>query len=80
VLKLARQLWFQVLVGTLAGVLLGWLAPGIGVEMKPLGDGFIALVRMVIAPVKHFLAQIEQPMHRAGSECGRPSASSWIAR
>jgi aerobic C4-dicarboxylate transport protein len=49
--RLVRQLWFQVLVGTVAGVLLGWLAPGVGEQMKPLGDGFIALVRMIIAPV-----------------------------
>jgi aerobic C4-dicarboxylate transport protein len=49
--RLLRQLWFQVLAGTAAGVLLGWLAPGVGEQMKPLGDGFIALVRMVIPPV-----------------------------
>jgi aerobic C4-dicarboxylate transport protein len=48
---LLRQLWFQVLAGTAAGVLLGWLAPHIGEQMKPFGDGFIALVRMVIPPV-----------------------------
>jgi aerobic C4-dicarboxylate transport protein len=48
---LVRQLWFQVLVGTVAGILLGWLAPDIGAQMKPLGDAFIALVRMIIAPV-----------------------------
>jgi len=50
-IRLARQLWFQVLVGTVAGVLLGWLAPGAGAQMKPLGDAFVALVRMIIAPV-----------------------------
>jgi len=48
---LARQLWFQVLVGTVAGVCLGWLAPGVGEQMRPLGDAFIALVRMVIPAV-----------------------------
>lgn len=50
-LKLAGQLWFQVLVGTIAGVLVGWAAPDVGSQMKPLGDAFIALVRMVIPPV-----------------------------
>jgi aerobic C4-dicarboxylate transport protein len=49
--KIVRQLWFQVLVGMVAGVALGWLRPSLGVEMRPLGDAFIALIRMVIGPV-----------------------------
>jgi aerobic C4-dicarboxylate transport protein len=49
--SLIGQLWFQVLVATLAGVALGHFAPQTGVAMKPLGDLFIALVRMVIGPV-----------------------------
>ncbi len=46
-----RSLYFQVLVAIAAGVLLGWLAPATGAAMKPLGDGFIKLIRMIIAPV-----------------------------
>ena len=46
-----RSLYFQVLVAIAAGVLLGWLAPSAGAAMKPLGDGFIKLIRMIIAPV-----------------------------
>ena len=49
--RLARQLWLQVLLAMAVGALLGWLDPGLGAQMKPLGDGFIALVRMIIAPV-----------------------------
>jgi aerobic C4-dicarboxylate transport protein len=49
--KLLRQLWFQVLAGTVAGALLGWTAPSIGARMGPLGEAFIALVRMIIGPV-----------------------------
>src|SRR6185369_10198930 len=45
------QLWFQVLVGTLLGIAVGWLAPGTGSAMKPLGDAFIKLIRMMIGPV-----------------------------
>src|SRR4051812_13019486 len=45
------QLWFQVLVGTLLGIALGWLAPGAGSAMRPLGDAFIKLIRMMIGPV-----------------------------
>jgi aerobic C4-dicarboxylate transport protein len=49
--SLVRTLYFQVLVAVLAGVALGVLAPGAGAAMKPLGDGFIKLVKMIIAPV-----------------------------
>src|SRR6185436_4466074 len=50
-MQLARQLWFQVLVGMVAGALLGYVQPDLGAQMQPLGDGFIKLVRMIIAPV-----------------------------
>jgi aerobic C4-dicarboxylate transport protein len=46
-----RTLYGQVLVATAAGVAVGYFSPRAGVAMKPLGDGFIALVRMMIAPV-----------------------------
>ena len=49
--RLAGQLWFQVLLATLAGVALGVLAPHTGARMKPLGDAFVALMRVLIAPV-----------------------------
>jgi aerobic C4-dicarboxylate transport protein len=44
-------LYLQVLVAIALGVLLGHLFPGAGAAMKPLGDGFIKLVKMLIAPV-----------------------------
>jgi aerobic C4-dicarboxylate transport protein len=46
-----RRLYFQVLLGIVLGILLGWLRPDLGVAMKPLGDAFIKLIRMVIAPI-----------------------------
>ncbi|HEX6443127.1 MAG TPA: dicarboxylate/amino acid:cation symporter [Stellaceae bacterium] len=46
-----RVLYVQVLVAIAIGILLGRLYPQTGVAMKPLGDGFIALIRMMIAPV-----------------------------
>ena len=49
--RLVTQLWFQVLVATAAGILLGDLQPTLAVKMKPLGDAFINLVRMMIGPV-----------------------------
>jgi aerobic C4-dicarboxylate transport protein len=45
------QLYLQVLVAIVAGVLLGHFAPQTGEAMKPIGDAFIKLVKMVIAPV-----------------------------
>lgn len=48
---IAGQLWFQVLVGTLIGILLGHFAPGTAVAMKPFGDAFIKLIRMMIGPI-----------------------------
>ncbi|HUN72914.1 MAG TPA: C4-dicarboxylate transporter DctA [Steroidobacteraceae bacterium] len=49
--RLAAQLWFQVAAGTVLGILLGIYDPAWGARMKPFGDAFIALVRMLIAPV-----------------------------
>jgi aerobic C4-dicarboxylate transport protein len=46
-----KQLYVQVIIGILAGVLLGVVAPETAVAMKPLGDGFIALLRMMLAPI-----------------------------
>jgi aerobic C4-dicarboxylate transport protein len=46
-----KSLYFQVLVAIVAGVLLGYFDPKLGEALKPLGDAFIALVKMVIAPV-----------------------------
>ncbi len=46
-----KSLYFQVLVAIALGVLIGFLDPGAGAAMKPLGDGFIKLIKMIIAPV-----------------------------
>ncbi|TXC73757.1 dicarboxylate/amino acid:cation symporter [Sphingorhabdus soli] len=46
-----RQLYFQVLGAIALGALIGHLYPDFGVSLKPLGDGFIKLVKMIIAPV-----------------------------
>src|SRR4051812_14269838 len=50
-LRLFRQLWVQVLVGVALGVVVGWLWPDFGASLKPLGDAFIKLVKMAVAPV-----------------------------
>ncbi len=45
------HLYVQVLVAIALGVLLGGLRPGLATEMKPLGDAFIRLIKMMIAPI-----------------------------
>lgn len=46
-----RHLYVQVLAAIAAGILLGHFYPEIGTQLKPLGDAFIRLVKMIIAPV-----------------------------
>jgi aerobic C4-dicarboxylate transport protein len=50
-LRVLRPLWVQVLVGVALGVLVGALWPEFGAALKPLGDVFIKLIKMAVAPV-----------------------------
>jgi aerobic C4-dicarboxylate transport protein len=45
------QLWAQVVIAMISGVMLGHFAPDLGAEMQPLGDAFIKAIRVIIAPV-----------------------------
>lgn len=45
------KLYVQVLIGIVAGILVGHFYPDIGVDLKPLGDLFIKLIRMLLAPI-----------------------------
>ena len=45
------QLWVWVLIGMAAGIALGVADPGLAAQMGPLGDAFIKLIRMLIAPI-----------------------------
>jgi aerobic C4-dicarboxylate transport protein len=49
--KLLKQLYIQVLIGIILGVALGLVAPDAALRMKPLGDAFIALLRMMLGPI-----------------------------
>ncbi|MEU0529468.1 C4-dicarboxylate transporter DctA [Amycolatopsis tolypomycina] len=49
--RLLSHLYVQCLIGVLLGAAVGWLWPSAGAGLKPLGDGFIALVKMMIAPI-----------------------------
>ncbi len=46
-----RSLYFQVIVAIVLGAFIGHFWPEFGASLKPLGDGFIKLVKMIIAPV-----------------------------
>lgn len=48
---IVTSLYVQVLVAITLGVLLGHFYPELGEQMKPLGDGFVKLIKMIIAPV-----------------------------
>src|SRR5580704_4420547 len=48
---LYRKLYFQVIVAMLVGVALGTLYPNVGELMKPFGDAFVKLIKMIIAPI-----------------------------
>ena len=49
--KFYQVLYFQVIVAIVVGILLGHFFPNTGEAMKPLGDAFIKIVKMIIAPV-----------------------------
>src|SRR6478609_4380142 len=46
-----RVLYVQVLIGLMLGILTGHFWPEFGAALKPLGDGFVKLVKMMIAPI-----------------------------
>jgi aerobic C4-dicarboxylate transport protein len=50
-LRIFRILYVQVLIAIALGVVVGALWPHLGVQLKPLGDGFIKLIKLLIAPV-----------------------------
>lgn len=49
--KLYQHLYVQVLTAIFLGILIGYFYPETAVKLKPLGDGFIKLIKMIIAPI-----------------------------
>jgi len=49
--RILGTLYFQVIFAITLGVVLGVFAPAAGILMKPLGDGYVKLIRMIIAPL-----------------------------
>jgi aerobic C4-dicarboxylate transport protein len=46
-----RILYVQVLIAVFLGIVVGCVNPGLGKSLKPVGDGFVSLVKMIIAPI-----------------------------
>jgi aerobic C4-dicarboxylate transport protein len=68
---LSKSLYVQVLVGIIAGALLGYYSPATGAAMQPLGDGFIKLIRMLIAPIVFCTVVVGIAQMSAMKELGR---------
>ena len=71
--KIFKSLYVQVLIAIAIGVTLGHLYPETGAAMKPLGDGFIKLIKMIIAPIIFCTVVVGI----AGMEDMRFSTSRW---
>jgi aerobic C4-dicarboxylate transport protein len=71
-------LWFQVMVGMLLGIAIGVVFPHVAVALKPLGDGFVKLIRMTLAPI--IFATIVVGIAKMGDlrEVGRVGAKALI--
>jgi aerobic C4-dicarboxylate transport protein len=71
-------LWLQVMIGILLGVIIGSLFPHFAVTLKPLGDAFIKLIRMTLAPI--IFATVVVGIARMGDirEVGRVGAKALI--
>ncbi len=50
-MKYLKVLYVQVIIAIVIGIIVGHFYPSFGVQLKPLGDGFIKLIKMMIAPI-----------------------------
>src|SRR5437773_1394417 len=66
-----KSLYIQVLFGIGCGVILGYFSPETGAAMRPLGDGFIKLIRMLIAPIVFCTVVVGMAQMGALKELGR---------
>ena len=75
---LLGPLWLQVMAGIVLGVVVGVLFPHFAVVLKPLGDGFVKLIRMTLAPI--IFATVVVGIARMGDmrEVGRVGAKALV--
>ncbi|SDH02657.1 MULTISPECIES: dicarboxylate/amino acid:cation symporter [unclassified Duganella] len=72
------KLYVQVLIGVIAGGLLGYLYPTFGADLKPLGDAFIRLIKMVFAPVIFAMVVLGIAKMESMKELGRVGVRALI--
>ncbi|MRX07722.1 C4-dicarboxylate transporter DctA [Pseudoduganella sp. FT25W] len=72
------KLYVQVLVGVIAGGLLGYFYPSLGADFKPLGDAFIKLIKMVFAPVIFAMVVLGIAKMESMKELGRVGVRALI--
>src|SRR5438128_8543557 len=72
------KLYVQVLIGVFAGVALGFFYPSLGVDVKPLGDVFIKLIKMVFAPIIFAMVVLGIARMENMKELGRVGAQARI--
>src|SRR5579862_2946338 len=46
-----KSIYIQVLIAIALGTIVGWFWPKVGIDLKPLGDLFIGLIKLTIGPV-----------------------------
>ena len=72
------KLYVQVLIGVIAGGLLGYFYPKFGTDLKPLGDAFIRLIKMVFAPVIFAMVVLGIAKMESMKELGRVGVRALI--
>ena len=72
------KLYVQVLIGVIAGVLLGCFSPALAIDVKPLGDVFIKLIKMVFAPIIFAMVVLGIAKMESMKELGRVGARALI--
>ena len=72
------RFYLWVLAAIVLGGLIGWQWPEFGVQLKPLGDGFIALIRMLIAPVIFLTVVLGIAGAGAASKVGRVGVKALV--
>ena len=76
--KFFGKLYVQVLIGVTAGGLLGFFYPQLGADLKPLGDVFIRLIKMVFAPVIFAMVVLGIAKMESMKELGRVGVRALI--
>lgn len=75
---LITKLWFWIIVAIAAGIILGFAAPDVAVQMKWLADAFIQLIRMVAAPVISARSSLASPPSGTCAGSAGWGESRWV--